>query len=262
MPYESVEKSPELVEQLGVLLATRLRRSSEDEAEAADQRVVMGELLVKVIVLLCSYALLLSALPALDLDITNTTTISLPIIAVFGIGSWRFLRKTGRPLSEFGLGVKNFFPALIESAVLTLPFCSLLAGLKWIALRIHQPWNDLPLFEHTDWKHRLAEPYVVKLLVVYFASSAVQEMIVRSALQSSLEGFLVGPRRREVTLFVCALMFAINHLHMSFVFASLAFVPGIFWGWLFWRRRNLIGPVLSHFVVGAFVFFVLGVSLP
>jgi membrane protease YdiL (CAAX protease family) len=36
----------------------------------------------------------------------------------------------------------------------------------------------------------------------------------------------------------------------------------VFWGWLFARRRNLAGPTLSHFVVGAFVFFVLGISLP
>lgn len=31
---------------------------------------------------------------------------------------------------------------------------------------------------------------------------------------------------------------------------------------LFSMRRHLVGPMLSHFVVGAFVFFVLGVSPP
>ena len=40
------------------------------------------------------------------------------------------------------------------------------------------------------------------------------------------------------------------------------FISLLFWGWLFLRRRHLIGPTLSHFLVGAFLFFVLGVSLP
>jgi len=219
-------------------------------------------LVVKIITLLCGYALLLSALPGLDLGSTSTTYLSLPLIAAFGFGAWRFIRSAGYPLSMFGLGLRNLPSSLIEAIVLTPPFCAVLVLLKWIAMKIHAPWRGLPLFERPDWREHLIEPTVVKLLALYLVSSAVQELIVRSALQASLEEFLVGPNRRRATLLVCALMFAVNHLHMSFVFAAFAFVPGIFWGWLFSRRRHLIGPVFSHFVVGAFVFFVLGVSLP
>jgi membrane protease YdiL (CAAX protease family) len=56
-------------------------------------------------------------------------------------------------------------------------------------------------------------------------------------------------------------MFSVNHLHMSFLFAALAFLPGIFWGILFNRQRHILGVTLSHFAIGAFVFFVLGVRL-
>jgi membrane protease YdiL (CAAX protease family) len=52
-----------------------------------------------------------------------------------------------------------------------------------------------------------------------------------------------------------------THLHMSFLFATLAFLPGLFWGWLFSRRRNLVGVTLSHAVVGGYVFFILGVAI-
>lgn len=55
-------------------------------------------------------------------------------------------------------------------------------------------------------------------------------------------------------------MFSVNHLHLSFLFALLAFIPGLFWGVLFHRRPNLVGPTLSHFVVGGYVFFVLGIG--
>lgn len=262
LPYEVVEGAPTLVRRLAEGLASRLRISSEDELAFAQRRATTGLLIVKIITLLCCYALLLSALPGLDLGSMSTTYLSLPIIGAFGAAACWFIRSTGDPLSEFGLGFRNLPTSLVEAVVLTPPFLAALTAAKWIAMRVHAPWRDLPLFERPDWQVRLAEPAVVKLLVVYLASSAVQELIVRSALQASLEEFLVGPRKRVVTLLVCALMFAVNHLHMSFVFAAFAFLPGLFWGWLFSRRRHLIGPVLSHFAVGAFVFFVLGVSLP
>jgi CRP-like cAMP-binding protein len=262
LPHDKVAEEPLLVTRLAERLADRLRHSSKDELDAAQRRATMGALIVKVITLLCGYALLVAALPGLSLASTSTTYLSLPLIAAFGWGAWRFIRSTHAPLSMFGLGFRNFISSLLESIVLTPPFCALLVALKWIAMRVHEPWRELPLFERTDWAVRLTEPPVVKLLIVYLVSSAVQEMIVRSALQASLEEFLVGPHARRTTLLVCALMFAVNHLHMSFFFAALVFVPGLFWGYLFSRRRHLVGPVVSHFVVGAFVFFVLGVSLP
>lgn len=262
LPFDVVAGSALLVKRLGERLASRLRVSSEDELELAQRRASMGALIVKIITLLCGYALLLAALPGLNLGSTSTTYLSLPIVAAFGLGAWRFIRTTGYSMSEFGLGLRNLPSSLLEAVVLTPPFCALIVALKWIVMKIHAPWRDLPLFERLDWQEHLIEPAIVRLLVIYLVSSAVQELIVRSALQASLEEFLVGPNKRIVTLLVCALMFSVNHLHMSFLFAALTFVPGIFWGWLFSRRRHLIGPVLSHFAVGAFVFFVLGVSLP
>lgn len=262
LPYERVAATPALVNRLGERLADRLRTSSVDEAEGAHQRIAMGMLVVKVITLLCGYALLLAVLPRFELGAANTTYLSLPMIAAFGVGAWRFIRATRTPLAYFGLGLRSFVTSLLESALLTPVFCALLVGLKWIALRVHEPWHGYPLFERTSWADVMSRPNITTLLVVYLVSSAVQELIVRSALQASLEEFLVGANAKRTTLFVCALMFSMNHLHMSFVFAAAAFVPGLFWGWLFARRRNLVGPVLSHFVVGAFVFFVLGVSLP
>jgi CRP-like cAMP-binding protein len=262
IPFDVVKRAPTLMSRLGARVAERLRISSEDELQSAQHRAVMGELVVKVVTLLCFYALLLSALERFDVGTKSTTYISLPLIGLFGWGSWRFIRNTGYPLSEFGLGWPGLLMSLVESLALTPPFCAALVGLKWIAIHANPAWRSAPLFERRDWIARLSEPLVIKLMVVYLVSSVVQELIVRSALQASLEGFLVGKRARTITIFVCAAMFAVNHLHMSFEFAAAAFVPGVFWGWLFSRRRHIIGPVVSHFAVGAFVFFVLGISMP
>src|SRR5262249_40553218 len=122
-------------------------------------------------------------------------------------------------------------------------------------------WRGLPTIEHTNIAARLADPQIRTLLIVYGASALVQELIVRCALQASLEDFLIGRGRVTTAIFVSALMFSVNHLHMSFLFAALAFLPGIFWGILFHRQRHILGVTLSHFAIGAFVFFVLGVRL-
>jgi membrane protease YdiL (CAAX protease family) len=262
LPYDAIDDVPLLAHSLGERLAERLRAAGDDELADAHRRMTMGTLVVKVIMLLCGYALLLAALPGLDLRASSTSYLSLPLVAAFGLGAWRFIRSTGSPMWTFGLGFRNVIGSLVEAVVLTPPLLAVLVGLKWIVMQVHAPWRGLPLFERTDWAEHLTERRVIELLAVYFVSSAVQELIVRSALQASLEEFLVGPNRRRETLVVCALMFAVNHLHISFAFAMCAFVPGLFWGWLFMRRRHLVGPVLSHFVVGGFVFFVLGVSLP
>ena len=67
--------------------------------------------------------------------------------------------------------------------------------------------------------------------------------------------------RRVRAIAVCALVFATNHLHMSALFAAVALLPGLAWGWLFDKKRNLAGVVLSHAVVGTWVFFFLGVNV-
>lgn len=267
VPFRAVRDHPRLLANVARAMSARLRDHGDVLLEGAQERAAMGELLVKVLVLLCGYAILLSGLPALRAAVPGATTsvVSLPVIGLFGFASWRFLRKTGWPLSRFGLGAKGFVGSLFEALLLTPPVLAVLTGVKWLVIRAVPAYRGLEVLEHVDSfadvSARLADPQVVQLLAVYGASAVVQELIVRCALQASLEDFLVGSRRATTAIFVSALMFSVNHLHMSFLFASLAFLPGVFWGWLFHRRRHIVGPTLSHFVVGAYVFFVLGVRL-
>lgn len=263
LPEDLLRSQPKLLANVARAMGARLRVQSDLSLEHAQERAAMAELLVKSLVLLSAYAVLVSSLPWLrsTWPALNTTYISLPVIALFGWSSIRFLRSTGWPLSRFGLGFRNLFGSLLEAIVLTPPFALLLVGIKWLVVRVVPQWRGVPTFEHTAIAERLADPEIRWLLVIYAASALVQELIVRSALQASLEDFLSGRGRTVAPILVAALMFSVNHLHMSFVFALLAFVPGLFWGWLFHRRRHIAGVTLSHFAIGAFVFFVLGVRL-
>jgi membrane protease YdiL (CAAX protease family) len=145
--------------------------------------------------------------------------------------------------------------------LLTLPLLAVITAIKWLLMRLHSQWSAESLIRYPDLAARLAEPEVIKLLSIYVVSSAVQELIVRGAFQSSLDMFLTGPGRTRKAILISALVFAAMHIHMSFLFAALAFVPGLFWGWLFARNPNLVGVTLSHAAVGGYVFFILGISL-
>ncbi len=149
----------------------------------------------------------------------------------------------------------------VEALVLTVPVLAILTGIKWLILWLRGSLGEVALIAYPDVAARLSEPQVTRLFAVYVVSCAVQELIVRGALQSSLEMFLTGPRRVLQAVLVSALLFSMTHLHMSFLFAALAFLPGLFWGWLFARRRNLAGVTLSHIALGAYVFFIMGVGL-
>ena len=262
-PAALLREEPKLVINVARAMSARIRAHGELSLEHARERAAIGELLVKSLVLLSAYAVLLSALPWLRATWPGASSsyLSLPVIGFFGYSSYRFMRSTRWPLSRFGLGFKNLLGSLVEAAVFTPPFAVLLIALKWLMVRVVPAWRGLPVIEHTDMMARLADPDLYLLLVIYAASALVQELIVRSALQTSLEDFLAGSGRTITPIFVAALMFSVNHLHMSFMIALLAFIPGLFWGWLFYRRRHLAGVTLSHFAIGAFVFFVLGVRL-
>jgi membrane protease YdiL (CAAX protease family) len=263
VPAALVRSEPRLLINVARAMSERVRAQSDLSLEYVRERSAMAELMIKSFVLLCAYAVLLSALPWVRATWPGTSTsyLSLPVIALFGYSSYRFIRATGWPLSRFGLGFKHSLGSVIEALLFTPLFAAALIAVKWLMVRIVPAWRGLPTIEHTDVVARLADPEIRWLLSIYAASALVQELIVRSALQASLEDFLSGRGRTVMPILVAALMFSVNHLHMSFVFALLAFLPGLFWGWLFQRKRHLAGVTLSHFAIGAFVFFVLGVRL-
>jgi len=252
-----------LVLNLGTSMARGLRGHSAESVAAAQRRGAMGQFIVNVLLLLCLYVVVVAGLPKIEGFLPSSTSyISIPLQLLFGIASWRFIRRTGYPLSMFGIGVRRLLPSLLEALVLTVPLLAAVTLVKWVMLHFVPAYAGTGLFEHTDVLARFGEPGVEKLLVIYAVSSLVQELIVRGALQSTLEMLLTGPHAAARAVFVSALVFSVNHIHMSFLFAALAFLPGLYWGWMFSRQKNLVGVTLSHVAVGAYVFFLLGVSLP
>jgi len=253
----------ELVASMVKVMAARLRDMSKADLAEAKERAALGLFVVDALVLLAGYAVLLAALPDVKPNLPGSSSyLSLPLIALFAYGGVRVIRRTGKPLSSFGLGFSNLFGSLGLFFVVTPLLLAIATGAKAIALALHAPWKGYPLFERTDVLVRLQEPHVVRLLAIYAVSCVAQEIIVRGALQSGLWLFLRGKYAHARAILVAALLFSVNHLHMSFFFAAAMFVPGVVWGIMFAKRPHVLGVTLSHLVAGAFVFFILGINLP
>lgn len=246
---------------LALLLAGKLRAGSQAQLETEQERAAMGDLIVNVLILLCCYMVALAALPALGLKPANTSLVSIPLIGVFGFVSWRTLRTSGYPLRYFGLSHHNLAAALAHNVLTTLLLVAACTVAKWAILRSSPSSAPIPLFEYPDPRVHLSSVRMMSFAAVYTVSAVVQELIVRGTLQSMLERYLTGPRARVRAIVVCALLFAVSHLHTSLLFSLVVLVPGLVWGWSFSRYRNLAGVVLSHIVVGLYVFFVLGVRV-
>lgn len=246
---------------LAAIAASKVRSGSEDALWRAHEKSAMGELIVNVLIVLCVYMLLISGLETLGLKPSNTMYISLPILALLGVVSWRFMAGSGFPLADFGITRRHLGGALWEAGLLTVALLMTVTGIKWILIQTNPNYEGLPLIEHPDVLAQFSTRRIQILAGVYAASSAVQELIVRGALQSMLERFLTGRYRRLRAITVCTLLFSVSHLHTGLLFTLVVLIPGFCWGLLFTRNRNLIGVIVSHVIIGLYVFFVLGVRL-
>jgi len=251
-----------LLENLAGALADRLRARANETVKDERRKAAVGQFLINILILICLYTFMLSGLAQLGSRApANTSAISIPMQILFAIGSWKFMRSTGYPLADFGLSAKHLGWSLLEAIFFTAPVLAIITGIKWVVLYLKGSSNQVPLIQHVDIPARLSDKQVLTWLSIYAFTCLVQELIVRCALQSSLQMFLTSKRKVLHAVFVSALLFSMTHLHMSFLFALLAFVPGLFWGWLFARRPNLAGVTLSHIAVGGYVFFIMGVRL-
>ena len=57
---------------------------------------------------------------------------------------------------------------------------------------------------------------------------------------------------------MASLLFSATHLHLSPLLALVVFPFGLYWGRLFRRQRSLLGPCVSHALIGSFAFGVVG----
>lgn len=89
----------------------------------------------------------------------------------------------------------------------------------------------------------------IRWLVFYlFVSVPLQELIFRGFLQTRL--YRIG----EIKAIVLASA-AFSAIHFSnILLVMLTLAAGLSWGYSFWKKPNLFGPIMSHFILGTYLF--------
>lgn len=261
-----------VLENLARLLAARLRSSSAATVTALraelEQMKLGGRTVVALVLVSCACMLgtaLLHALPAAHRPgQTWISTGSILVGAGFMYGLLRFGRE---PLAVYGLTLRNIGAHAREAALFTLPVLALLTAIKWAWLRSSPSLQGEPLFRPGAMFGGApfhAGPWLLAL-VVYAALTPLQEFYYRAGLQGALRRILPPPRApggaNWSAIVVANLVFASVHTYIGVWFALAVLPPGMLWGWLYERQRSIVGPSVSHVLVGVFALFVLGMQV-
>ncbi len=246
-------------------LCDHLRRSTKRNVEAMQKelelsrnREAAGRFMIWVMMTNAAYTALTKFLSGNVLSADTSTLITGPIaLFVAGVVLW-MMWKSGLPMKTYGLTLANWWPHTINTLVWTIPVMILLAMLKWWLINYNLSFN------HLSYCPLISDPFDVQrtsfLMVYGFLLIPLQELGARGGLQSSFYIFIPGSKRRRTffSIVVANSLFAMGHLHLTLIFAVVAFIPGFLWGWLYARQRSLVGPVFSHFLIGMFGLWVLG----
>lgn len=258
-----------LLRNLAPELSRRLRYTNvvtvaalEQQLELERTRAIMGRFVVFMAFMMVTYTFILKlAVDVLPANVTPSA-ITIPITFVYGAALCDLMRRSRLPFGFFGLTLHHVRPVLREALVWTAVTCALATVFKLGLIWWTPSFADQRLFNLSgilDARTTWADLHTSLVLgILYAAVAPLQEFIVRAGLQTSLQQCLIGPSSTVRAIVVSNALFASAHLHLSVSFAFVAFVPGLLWGALFARQRNIVGVSVSHILCGWFGFLVLG----
>ncbi len=240
--------------------------SLQHVAVFARYRNGVGSIVITALALLSFYTLALSFLPRFASDLEFNLVLTPLIVVFFAAFFFPVIRRSGLPTSFFGFCLDNWRAALPFAAVASLVFLAILVLLKWILIETVPQLHGLSLIGFAD--IRIAAQagkdtswYWVSLSF-YLLLTPVQEFVARCGIQAPLYAFLQGSelKRAGLSIAVSNLVFSAVHAHIGLGFALAAFVPGLFWGWIFLRTNSWLAVSASHLLIGGASIFLFGIE--
>jgi CRP-like cAMP-binding protein len=277
LDVEALARRPELANaratilaNVARILAARLRRNTEVAAEAMHNelresraRVSAAQFVVYLFALLATYSLGVSLMQEISADVRPSQTIVSAVgIFCFTIPIYFLVTRSPFPRAAYGLTLVRWREVAVEAVLYTIPVLVALALIKLAFITWSPGLAGEPLirFDAVFGGRPFDLRFYALAVFLYAALAPVQELFNRAGLQGSLEKFLRVPAGRTnwPAIITSNLIFASLHTYIGVRFAAAAFLPGLFWGWLYDRQRSLVGVSVSHAMVGVWALFVLG----
>lgn len=245
-------------------ISRRLRESTEKLVRSLQEKLHFVKSVYQVSQTLIYFFLLIAVwlnsyklvhlLPGVPLYIDQFLTVLFVILG--GIASVLIVRNSHFPLAFYGITLRNLGKNSWEAALYSTPILALILVLKWILIQNVDALQGIPLLASPLASGLSLASYAV-ITIAYIVLVPTQEFITRGLLQTCLKNFFQGPNRVILAIIASNLVFGILHTVKDFWLAIATFFLGIFWGYLFERQRSLIGPSVSHILIGAWTFSVL-----
>jgi CRP-like cAMP-binding protein len=260
-----------VLENVGRILAERLRSATSRGADAMHRelresraRVQAGRFIVFMVTLMASYQLVLAGLLLVPPDRRPPDSI---LSFGFILGGFALIlqsfRRSPFPLESYGLTFRDAGPIARQALLWTVPLLGVALVVKLALVRWAPSMADRPLFDPAAlFAGRPFDlGFYLLAMLLYAVHTPLQETVTRAGFQGTLQHLLPAPPGRVNwrAIVISNLLFAAAHCYIGFWFSVLAFVPGLFWGWLFDRQRSLVGVVVSHLALGLWAIFALGV---
>ena len=219
------------------------------------KRVESARFFVQMVMGLIVFTFLLGFLQE-KADQVDSTFISFSVLAIYGVWSYFYVKMSKIPLELFGLTMANFKPALKLVIKATGVFLILMVVLKWILTLVAPEQYGTEILDlYESGGEGEISPWLIAFL--YSLHAIIQEFIARGCIQGGLLQFIVGKRSAWTAIVVATMMFSTFHLMMDMRFALVTIIPGLFWGWLFYKERNILAVSISHIIIGLTALFVL-----
>jgi membrane protease YdiL (CAAX protease family) len=166
-----------------------------------------------------------------------TQSIYLALILASGIVISLSLMK-GVKLEELGLTKKGIWPAI----KIQLPF--VLVGI--VGLLVFAFVNEKTI--------AIPDP---SFALYWLVSVPLQEFLFRGYGQSLFRNKLAPLTNVFLISVVFALSHAVLEASIAMILVATTFVAGFAWGLAYERERNIIGPIISHIVLGTLIFMII-----
>jgi hypothetical protein len=251
---------------ISIGMARRLQLSNErmvlafhKRSELSRVRIAMGQFLCYMLLAIACFFYILKVIDILQLNPKVSSVISIPLILLLGYFLYLIMKKSGYPISTYGLTWKNWKKSTIESLIATIPLILFFLLLKWVIISTVPMFKDKSLFIYPQLvSEHLSTLDWILITVGYPLLAPLQEVMARGCLQGSLEKFLVGHRKTFFAIILSNLLFSTLHLQLSLEVSIYAFICGCYWGWLYSRHHTIVGVSISHMIFGLFGFVFLG----
>jgi membrane protease YdiL (CAAX protease family) len=161
--------------------------------------------------------------------------------AIFLTACILIIRKSGFSISYLGVTLRGAVESIRVMAPGTLIACLGLIGLKglFIVAGAKGMYHELFIVDNFD-----------LLFIIYLPVAFLQEFLSRGVIQTAIASVLDERNANFWAIITASALFGLVHIQLSVGVAFASFVCGLYWGYVFNKKKCLIGVSLSHFLIG------------